>query len=95
MIGQLDASEPFDTGSLQMPTREVQLDFDQKLGHLYEDALAVLLAESPRYALISKNKQIINEGKQTLGELDFLLLDQQTDRQDDPHSRQRRHNGQR
>lgn len=79
MVGDLDISEPFAPDSLGIPQQETLLNFNQKLGHLYEDALGILLKESPRYDLIAKNKQIITEERQTIGELDFILLDKQTD----------------
>lgn len=51
----------------------VQLNFDQKLGHLYEDALASLLSVSTGVELLEKNLQIQESKHSTVGELDFLL----------------------
>ena len=51
----------------------VKLNFSQKLGHLYEDALEHLLIHSPGIKLLEKSIQIFNSDKITLGELDYLL----------------------
>ena len=50
-----------------------ELDFDQKLGHLYEDALASLLVSSPGVELVEKNLQLQQNKHSTVGELDFLI----------------------
>ena len=79
MVGHLDGSKSFEPDSLAEPQLSKPLNFSQKLGHLYEDALAQLLEQSPRYDLLAKNKQIIAEERQTIGELDYVLLDRKTD----------------
>ena len=58
-----------------MPARVEALNFQQKLGHLYEDALAQLLAGSPQYQVLAQNLQIQKDAQHTLGELDFLFRD--------------------
>jgi len=51
------------------------LCFNQKLGHLYEDALGKSLLHDPRFDVLKKNFQIITDERQTVGEIDFLLWD--------------------
>ena len=53
----------------------VELNFDQKLGHLYEDALAAVLASSPNIEVVEQNLQIQENIHSTVGELDFLIRD--------------------
>ncbi len=55
---------------------ERNLNLNQKLGHLYESALAVLLEASPRFELLAQNLQLQKDAHTTVGELDFLLRDQ-------------------
>ena len=72
----------FDQGRL----RPAQDDFsqltapnlDQKLGHLYEDALKELLRHSDQVELIADHVQIFNSNQRTLGELDFLIHNRTT-----------------
>jgi len=51
------------------------LNLNQKLGHLYESALAVLLEFSPRFELLAQNLQLQKDVHTTVGELDFLVRD--------------------
>lgn len=53
----------------------VDLNFEQKLGHLYEDALTCLLERSGRVELLGSRVQVMHAEGRTLGEFDFLLLD--------------------
>lgn len=48
------------------------------LGHRFEALVAFWLKISPRFELIDKNLQIQGEGR-TLGELDFIIRDRQSD----------------
>lgn len=57
------------------PAAAVELNFDQKLGHLYEDALAALLLASPGIDLVEQNLQVQESIHSTVGELDFLIRD--------------------
>jgi hypothetical protein len=66
---QLPGSPPADSPSTPL------LRFDQKLGHLYEEALFTLLDSDPQFQCVAKNLQIINPEKRTIGELDFILWD--------------------
>ncbi|MDQ8197377.1 DUF1853 family protein [Pelagicoccus enzymogenes] len=58
---------------LEVPSQGEPLNFEQKLGHLYEDALEALIRGSDRYELLAKNLQVEGSDGRTLGELDFLL----------------------
>lgn len=80
LVGDLDSSSVFDrdllvTNADSITNHELTLNYQQKLGHLYEDALSFLLenADCPSLKLISKNVQIFDEKKITRGELDYLL----------------------
>lgn len=77
MLGELKNSTRFAHEDLLLTKELPQLNFSQKLGHLYEDALAALLLESSRYQLATHNFQLITPEKHTIGELDYLLWDKQ------------------
>ncbi len=49
------------------------LNFEQKLGHLYEDALELLIRGCGGLQLLAKNLQIADASGRTLGEMDFLI----------------------
>lgn len=49
------------------------LNFEQKLGHLYEDGMEVLIRECEQLELLAKNLQISDASGRTLGEMDFLI----------------------
>jgi hypothetical protein len=57
------------------PKESTALNLQQKLGHLYEDALAFMLKSTPRYDCLARGIQIRQDAGQTLGELDFLVRD--------------------
>jgi hypothetical protein len=80
MLGDLPEADFFDPALLTLGKTEssVTLNYSQKLGHLYEEALLHLLESTSRFKVVTNNFQINNETKQTLGELDFLLLDTET-----------------
>ena len=65
----------FATDTLALPEGGSALDLEQKLGHLYEDALGMMLESSPRYEVLGRGIQIRKEAGHTLGELDFLVRD--------------------
>jgi len=59
------------------PTLPVpELNFSQKLGHLYEDALAHVLSSASDLDLLGQSVQIFDDNKITIGELDFILKDE-------------------
>lgn len=79
LVGDLPEAVTFPYHQLAVPTGleadRPGLNLNQKLGHLYESALAVLLEASPRYDLIAQNLQLQKDAHTTVGELDFLLRD--------------------
>ena len=54
------------------------LNLNQKLGHLYEQALYSLICTSDKLECVAHNLQIFDENKKTLGELDYVLFEQQS-----------------
>lgn len=66
LLGQTGTGEP--------------LNFEQKLGHLYEDALTQLIESSNKLSLIERGVQVFDDDKKTIGELDFVIKDEQSDR---------------
>ncbi|WP_435895773.1 DUF1853 family protein [Oceaniferula spumae] len=75
LLGDLPEGSAFPCHSLVKPEDEHPLNLPQKLGHLYEDALAVLLATTPQYDTLAQSIQIRQKSGLTLGELDFLVRD--------------------
>lgn len=52
-----------------MPADSSPLNLQQKLGYIYEDALAVMLDAASRYDLLERGIQLRREAGHTLGEL--------------------------
>lgn len=75
LIGDLPEAGTFPHHHLAIQADVAPLNLQQKLGYLYEDALAVLLESSPDYDLLARNLQIRSDAHTTIGELDFLLRD--------------------
>lgn len=75
LVGDLPGAARFGRDGLIAPAVSARLNFNQKLGHLYEDALASVLASSPGIELVQQNMQIQENIHSTLGELDFLIRD--------------------
>ncbi|MEJ6580515.1 MAG: DUF1853 family protein [Akkermansiaceae bacterium] len=75
LVGNLPEASTFPRHHLTLPDTTPDLNLHQKLGHLYEDALGLLLTNSPRYDLLAQNLQIQTDIHTTVGELDFLLRD--------------------
>ena len=75
LVGDLPGAARFGRDGLVAPAGSVELNFDQKLGHLYEDALATVFASSPNIELVEQNLQIQESIHSTVGELDFLIRD--------------------
>ena len=75
LMGDLPEAGTFTSHSLEMPEEGGPLNLQQKLGHLYEEALAVMLKATPQYDLLERGIQIRKMAGNTLGELDFLLRD--------------------
>jgi len=78
LISPLPEAAPFPIQTLTLPKQIPALNFQQKLGHLYEDALAILLEASPHFDLLARNLQLQKDQHTTLGELDFLIRDLST-----------------
>ncbi len=75
LLADLPEATTFPCKSLVFPGEPCALNLQQKLGHLYEDALAVLLESTPRYDVLAKGLPIRQDAGHTLGELDYLLRD--------------------
>lgn len=75
LLEDLPEAKNFPCHSLVPPEESTALNLQQKLGHLYEDALAVLLKSTPRYDCLAQGVQIRQDSGHTLGELDFLVRD--------------------
>ncbi|YCM43783.1 DUF1853 family protein [Verrucomicrobiaceae bacterium 227] len=80
LVDNLPEAPTFPHHQLTRPTSFPDLNLQQKLGHLYEDALALLLKSSPAFDLLAQNLQIQTDIHSTVGELDFLLRDLTTGR---------------
>lgn len=79
LLGDLPEARAFNPRVLTLTPCPAALDLSQKLGHLYEDALAILLEGSSTYDLLEQRLQLHMPGKSTIGELDFLLRDLSSD----------------
>ena len=75
LVGDLPEAVVFGREALVLPDPAPCLNLEQKLGHLYEDALAVVLEASDRFELLSQNLPLRTDIHTTVGELDFLVRD--------------------
>jgi hypothetical protein len=75
LLADLPEATTFPCKSLVFPKEICTLNLQQKLGHLYEDALAVLLESTPQYDVLAQGLPIRQDAGHTLGELDYLLRD--------------------
>ena len=75
LVGDLPNVARLSRNGLVAPAVSARLNFDQKLGHLYEDALAAVFESSPDIELVEQNLQIQKNIHSTVGELDFLIRD--------------------
>ena len=77
LFQHLGGFSAFDQTRLCLSPQSSLLNFNQKLGHLYEDALECLLKQSETIELIAKSIQLFEPlaggGRKTVGELDFLI----------------------
>lgn len=80
LLKDLPEGAAFACRTLVPPKKGTLLNFQQKLGHLYEEALAVMLDSTARYDSLAQGVQIRREAGQTIGELDFLIKDLATGR---------------
>ena len=75
LVDDLPEAVCFDRSKFFHADELPELNFSQKLGHLYEDALAYVLESTPNLDLTAQSVQVFNDDKITLGELDFILKD--------------------
>ena len=73
LVDALDNIQSFDRSNFIKNPQNSVLNFEQKLGHLYEDALSLTIKNSKNLDLIKNNYQIFNGNKQTIGELDYII----------------------
>jgi len=69
LVGDLPEARVFSRKNWLPRVPKTALNLEQKLGHLYEDALALVLGED----LLEQNLQLRKDIHTTVGELDFLL----------------------
>jgi len=78
LVGDVLSADVFERNLLGDPDEGMALDYEQKLGHLYEDALERLIDSAPSLDRIASNLQIFDENRRTIGELDFVVRDKQS-----------------
>lgn len=75
LVDDLPEAPTFPYSDLRFPETFMELNTNQKLGHLCEDAFALLVKASDKYKLVAQNLQIQTDIHTTVGELDFLIRD--------------------
>jgi hypothetical protein len=75
LAGDLPEVPRFDRSKLAATNGGLDLNPDQKLGHLCEEVLRHLLIQSTNFRLIAEHLQIFSADRITLGELDFVLFE--------------------
>ncbi len=78
LVGDLPEAASLDRSLLGELDGPARLDQNQKLGHLYEDALRLLLAAADRLELLADHVQVFDANQITLGEMDYILRDVRT-----------------
>ncbi len=78
LAGDIPEADVFDRYLLGNIVPDIELNFDQKLGHLYEDALQALIKTSPHIDLVASHSQVFDTQHQTIGELDFIVRNRAT-----------------
>lgn len=78
LVDDLPEAPSLDRSLLGRATSDMRLDANQKLGHLYEDALRLLLCASDRLELLADHVQVFDHKQITLGEMDYILRDLRT-----------------
>lgn len=73
LAGDLPKALRMDRSLLGSPYSGFSLNYKQKLGHLYEDALQHLLEQSDALTLLASHLQVIDNEGITRGEMDFVL----------------------
>jgi hypothetical protein len=77
LVADLPEATSFDRRLFDHPDPLVILNENQKLGHLYEDALCHLMRASQRFELVADHVQVFDADGITLGEMDMILQDRQ------------------
>ncbi|NQY31786.1 MAG: DUF1853 family protein [Coraliomargarita sp.] len=80
LVGDLPEAKCFTRSKLGTGVSGFHLNFEQKLGHLYEDALLHLLEQSEVLSPLAAHLQVIDGSRVTVGEMDFLVRDAQAQR---------------
>ena len=78
LVGDLPEASSLDRTLLGDPPEGARLNENQKLGHLYEDALRQLLEASDQLELLADHVQVFDRNQITLGEIDYILRDVRT-----------------
>ena len=78
LFGDLSEAASFDRALLGMPTAEMRPNANQKLGHLFEDTLHLLLSASDQLEVLADHLQVFDRNQITLGEMDYILRDVRT-----------------
>ncbi len=79
LVGDLPEAAVLGREALELPDPIPSLNLQQKLGHLYEEAMAMLLEASPGFELVARGLQLRGDDLKTVGELDFLVRDPECD----------------
>lgn len=75
LVGDLEQARYLDRELLGSLCLDTALKMDQKLGHLYEDALRILLLQSSQLELLGDHVQVFDADQVTIGEMDYILRD--------------------
>jgi len=78
LVGDLEQARSLDRELLGSLCLDTALKLDQKLGHLYEDALRILLLQSSQLELLDDHVQVFDADRVTIGEMDYILRDRNT-----------------
>jgi hypothetical protein len=78
LVADLTQAASLDRALLGLPTSAMRLNANQKLGHLYEDALHLLLSAADQLEVLADHVQVFDRNQITLGEMDYILRDVRT-----------------
>ena len=80
LVSDLPEAVEFSRDRLRLPSGDQVLNFQQKLGHMYEDVFSEVVRASPGLELVARGHQIreAEPPRRTLGELDFVLREEET-----------------
>ncbi len=80
LANDLPQASAFDRSLFNNVDVTAELNFDQKLGHLYEQALEILIKATPSLELLGSHVQVFDGDNRTIGELDFILFERALNR---------------